>query len=70
MKVVSDICKFYNLYKNHNQAVQKFEKIVSLDFFTKYEQFPRWNKFLRTYQTNHLNLVLNYTVCVANCCKH
>ena len=28
------------------------------------------NKFLRIYQTNHLNLTMNYTVHVANCCKH
>ena len=25
------------------------------------------NKVLRNYQTNHLKLTLNYTVCVANC---
>ena len=29
-----------------------------------------WNKFLRIYQTNYLNLTMNFTVCVANCCKH
>ena len=28
------------------------------------------NKFLRIYQTNHLNLTMNYTLRVANCCKH
>ena len=27
-------------------------------------------KFLRIYQTNHLNITMNYAVCVENCCKH
>ena len=28
------------------------------------------NKLLRIYQTNHLNLTMKCTVCVANCYKH
>ena len=28
------------------------------------------NKFFKNYHKNNLNLAMNYTVCVANCCKH
>ena len=28
------------------------------------------NKFLRIYRTNHLNLTLNYRLCVESCCKY
>ena len=28
------------------------------------------NKSLRIYITNHLNITLNYTIRVSNCCKH
>ena len=28
------------------------------------------NRFLQIYITNHFNLTLNYTVRVADCCKH
>ena len=30
----------------------------------------RCNKFLQNHHKNRLNLTMNYTVCVANCCKH
>ena len=44
-----------------------FEKIITL---WKSKIPLHCNKFLRIYLTNHLNLTMNYTVCVENCCKH
>ena len=44
-----------------------FDSILMDKYFCK---DPHSNKFLRIYQTNNFNLTVNYTVCVANCCKH